>query len=300
MDGEKDPEEYGRREEFTPTLPYSPTFLLELADLHLHTNHSDGTSTPEEVVKQARLANLKAISITDHDAVSGIDLAMAVARELGIEVIPGVELSVTYQGKDIHILGYFIDYKDKKFLDYLELFKIARIRRVEKMIAQLNRKGLPIRVESVLAKAGSGAVGRPHIAEVLVEEGYVASYEEAFQKYLGDQGPIFAEKYPLSPEEGIALIQSIGGVSVLAHPGCYNQDEIIPELAKKGLDGIETTPPQNFPGDPQHYARMAQRYHLLESGGSDYHGERGGGTPMGTRAIPYSFVEKLRQRAGGR
>ncbi len=273
---------------------------MELADLHLHTVHSDGTSTPEEVVKRAKLANLKAISITDHDAVSGINAAMAVAEELGIEVIPGVELSVTYQGKDIHILGYFINYKDKKFLDYLELFKIGRIRRVEKIIAQLNRRGLSIRVESVLAKAGFGVVGRPHIAEVLVEEGYVTSYEEAFQKYLGDQGPIFAEKYPLSPEEGIALIQSIGGVSVLAHPGCYNQDGIIPELAKKGLDGIETVPPPNFLGDPQHYTRMAQRYHLLESGGSDYHGERGGGAPIGMRAIPYNFVEKLKQRASGR
>lgn len=267
---------------------------MEFADLHLHTIHSDGTSTPEEVVRQAKNCGLKAISITDHDAVSGIDPAIAAGHESGIEVIPGVELSVTHRGKDIHLLGYFIDYTDRRFLSRLDAFRTERMRRVERMVAKLSEIGLPIKAEAVLAKAGSGAVGRPHVARVLVEEGYVASYEEAFQKYLGDQGPVHAEKYRMSPEEGIALIRSVGGVSVLAHPGCYNEDEIIQELVKNGLDGIETTQSESLWEDAQHYQKIAQKYHLLESGGSDYHGERGSGAAIGTRSIPYSFVEKLR------
>lgn len=270
---------------------------MGLADLHLHTNHSNGTFTPEEIVRQANQAGLKAISITDHDAVSGIDLAIEEGKGLGVEVIPGVELSVIYRNKDIHVLGYFIDYRDERLLHYLDLFKTARVRRIEKMVSKLNEKGLPIKVESVLAKAGFGTMGRPHVAQVLVEEGYVTTYEEAFQNYLGDQGLAYVEKYRMSPEEGIALIHSVGGVSVLAHPVCYNQDEIIPDLVKKGLDGLETIQSDNFGIDAHHYQRIAQKYNLLESGGSDYHGERRSGATIGSRTIPYDWVEKLRQIA---
>lgn len=266
---------------------------MELADLHIHTIYSDGTFTPEEVVRRAKSAGLKAISITDHDAVEGIEPAILAGKAVGVEVIPGVELSVTYQGKDIHLLGYFINYKDKRFLNYLDIFRTERLRRVEKMVGKLNQMGLAVKMESVLAKAGSGAIGRPHVAQVLVEEGYVTGYEEAFQKYLSNQGPASIEKYRVSPEEGIALIQSVGGVSVLAHPGVYNQDEMIQELANKGLDGIEVIQSEHLWEDTQRYQRIAQKYNLLESGGSDCHGERASGAAIGTRSIPYSFVEKL-------
>lgn len=244
------------------------------ADLHMHTICSDGIFSPYELIKKCKQKDLSVIAITDHDSVAAFPDAIEYGKEFGVEVIPGVELSALVDDKDVHILGYFLDYTNKRLLEYLEFFRVERVKRAERIVAKLNSINVPLTMESVMQKAGTGSVGRPHIASALMEKGHIQSYQEAFEKFIGNGGPAYEKKFNLSPEEAIKLISSSGGLSFLAHPGRYTSDEVLNTLIKSGLDGIEVIHPSHTPTHTSHYRGVVGEYFLLESGGSDFHGGR--------------------------
>jgi predicted metal-dependent phosphoesterase TrpH len=267
------------------------------ADLHLHTAYSDGALTPRELVNKSIIAGFSTISITDHDNVGAIDEATEYARGLGIEVVPGLELSAAMGEKDVHILAYFVDYKNKKLLDYLTFFRYERLKRAERIVEKLNKINIPIRFESVLEQAGIGSLGRPHIASVLLEEGFTGSYHEAFAKYIGTGGPAFEKKFQLSPEEAIKLISDSGGLSFLAHPGKYTTEVELAQLIKAGLDGIEVVHPSHNEARQEHYRGVANQYFLLESGGSDFHGgKKNDDGVFGEFWVPLQIVNAMKKR----
>jgi len=263
-------------------------------DLHLHSTCSDGTSEPEAVVRMAHTHGLKAISLTDHDCVDGVRLAQEAGEGLGVEVIPGTELSTTFEGKDIHILAYFIDRAHPGLTGYLRVFRDERERRAERIVNRLNQLGVGLTMEAVLDRSGDGVVGRPHVADALVREGYVFSVTEAFQRYLGYNRPAYEKKYTLTPQEAVRLIREAGGLACLAHPGIYNRDDLLPALAACGLDAIEVVHSRHTPEQVRRYEDFADRFSLLKTGGSDCHGSGRGEPSMGTVEVPYAFLERLR------
>jgi len=270
--------------------------MSKIADLHIHTHFSDSTSSPEEVVEQAHQNGLDCISITDHDTVNGIQPTMDAAQKYGIEVIPGIELSSEIQGKDIHILGYGFDYKNEDFVNQLSEMQNSRTERMAKMIEKLKAFNIDnIELEEVCALAKSKAVGRPHLARILVKKGWVVDFKEAFNKYLADDAPAYVPKFKQTPSEAIKLIKENGGVSVLAHPMLTNVDQMIAGFAKKGLDGLEVYYPFASQTNIDYYEKLAKKYHLLVTGGSDAHGDSKKHTWVGKIKIPYELVEGLKQ-----
>ena len=269
------------------------------ADLHIHTNESDGTFSPEEVLEHASECNLKAIAITDHDSVTAINPAVRIARQYGIEIIPGVELT-TYTPDDIeiHILAYCFDYHKTQFLEKLDLLKKGRLQRAEEIISRLNKAGIDISVSDVTALSGKGAVGRMHIARALVGKKYVKTIPDAFRKYIGKGRIAYAKKWTLSPDEIMDFISSAGGISVLAHPGILGRDRLIPWLIKAGLQGLEVYHSNHSPTDVKRYISLAQKNNLIITGGSDCHGIGKGKTLIGKIKIPYHLVAKLKEGAG--
>jgi len=201
------------------------------ADLHIHTHFSDSTSSPLEVAQQAREHELSCISITDHDTIDGIQPTIREAGKFDIEVIPGIELSSEIDGKDVHILGYCFDYKDSEFTNKIKIMQNARINRMHEMIDKLKRLGIDnITPEEVCQLAQSNSVGRPHLATVLQEKGWVSSNQEAFNKYLADNASAYVPKFKQTPAEAIALIREAGGIAVLAHPMLTKVDELTPSF----------------------------------------------------------------------
>lgn len=282
-------------------MPYSLSSVghngFEKADLHIHTKCSDGVFTPEEIVQKAKATGLKAISITDHDSVLGIDEAKPLAIEYGIELISGVEMSSTYQGYDIHILGYFFNHKNAALKGYLDLCKQLRTERAERMVSKLARMGVKIEIEQIILKAQNGSVGRPHIAAVLQDGGFVKSFSEAFSKYLGSHRPAYVKSIETPPEEIIRLINEASGLSFLAHPGQNIPDEILRKLINCGLDGIEIVHPAHDPYKVNYYREIANEYFMLFSGGSDYHGLKDQEKDLfGQITIPYEWVTKMKSR----
>ncbi len=267
------------------------------ADLHLHTAYSDGALSPRELVDKARAAGIMTISVTDHDHVGGLDEAMEHGRTVGVEVIPGLELSAAMGEKDVHILAYFVDYRNKNLLDYLTFFRYERLKRAERIVEKLNKINIPIKFESVQEQAGIGSLGRPHIASVLVEEGFIESYHEAFAKYIGVGGPAYEKKFQLGPEEAIRLISDSGGLSFLAHPGKYTSEVELAQLIKAGLDGIEVVHPSHNDARQEHYRGLVSQYFLLESGGSDFHGgKKNDDYAFGAFWVPIQIVEAMKKR----
>ena len=267
------------------------------ADLHLHTTYSDGFFPTRDVVRQARHAGLSIISITDHDHTGAIDEAIAAGNELGVSIIPGVELSATLNEQDIHILGYFFDHKNRELLDYLSFFRTERVKRAERIVKKLNSMNIPLSFEAVLRQAGTGAVGRPHIASALLEEGLTDTYHEAFFKYIGFGKPAYEQKYQLSPREAIALIASTGGLSFIAHPGNNLDEKALLALIDEGVDGIEVIHPSHSPERVAHYKGIVSEYFLLASGGSDFHGgKRNDHDVLGTFSITADEVQMMRHR----
>lgn len=244
------------------------------ADLHMHTTCSDGALTSEELVRRCSEAGLTTISITDHDTVEGIDDAVRVAAEVGIEVIPGVELSVSVGEQEVHILAYFFDHTSRNLLDHLAFYRCERVKRAERIVEKLNGLNVPLRLEAVLEQAGTGSVGRPHIANALVEEGLTGTYHEAFLKYIGFGKPAYERKIQVSPRAAIDLISSSGGLTFLAHPGTSISEEVLLGLIKEGIDGIEVVHPSHSPERVSFYRGIVSEYYLLSSGGSDFHGGR--------------------------
>jgi hypothetical protein len=270
--------------------------MTSYIDLHLHSTQSDGSYSPTQVVQRAAQLGLSTISLTDHDSVAGVQEAQNVGRDIGIEVISGTELSAQEAGIDIHILGHFIDPKNSDLLVYLQKFQDARRNRAEKIVAQLNRLGVRITMAQVLHKAGDATIGRPHVADVLVEKGFVFSHDHAFQKYLGYGKPAYQPKLLLTPREAVEVIHAAGGLASLAHPVLYRRDALIPDLVKQGLDGIEVMHIKHDRADVRRYSDMAQHYGLLKTGGSDCHGDGRGQAVMGTVRVPSTFLDVMKKK----
>jgi len=268
-----------------------------IADLHLHTTYSDGTLSPGELVRKAAAVGLTLISITDHDSVGGLDEASDVGKTCGVEVIPGMELSAAFDGSEIHILGYFMDYHNQNLADSLSGFREERLKRAERIVNKLNRMNIPLSMESVLANTTGDSVGRPHIATALVSEGHAETYHQAFSKYIGDGRPAYEGKNNFSPEETVRLISDAGGLSFLAHPSHSIDEDLLFRLIEAGLDGIEVVHPSHSPEIIRYYRGIVNEYCLLESGGSDFHGgQRGDEQILGQIGIPISTVNIMRRR----
>lgn len=272
-------------------LPYS------LADLHIHSYYSDGAHSPEEVLRRAKLAGITIASITDHDNVAGVDEALDYGRALGIEVVPGIELSVTIGSKDIHLLAYFFDHRNAELLEFLTFVRTQRYHRAQRMVKKLNDLHLAVSFDAVLNEAGIGSIGRPHIANALVKGGFIESYYDAFERYIGNNGPAFETKYIVEPEYAIRLMSKAGGLVFLAHPGKYTREFELSTLIRAGIDGIEIVHPSHTAALETHYKGIANQYFLLESGGSDFHGGlKGDDAALGKYTVGADFVEKMKTR----
>ena len=248
-------------------------------DLHTHSNASDGSCPPREVVRLAQERRLKAIALTDHDTIDGLAEAVAAGEELGIEVIPGVEISAKHPLGSMHILGYFLDYNDPLFTERLAVLKQARKDRNPQIIAKLNTCGIPLKMAQVEAISGGGQMGRPHIAQALYQGGYVKTLQEAFDMYLGNNGRAYVSKFRFPPDEAIAMIRDAQGIPVLAHPFTLNLNTsetlrpLLKELMALGLAGIECYYPEHSFGQEALYLFLARELGLLITGGSDFHGD---------------------------
>jgi len=270
--------------------------MTRLADLHIHTHFSDSTSSPQEVAEQARESGLSCISITDHDTIDGIQPTIEAAKKFDIEVIPGIELSSEINGKDVHILGYLFDYKDQEFALKINNMQNTRISRMHEMIDKLKTMGIDnITSEEVCKLAHSNSVGRPHLATILREKGWVSSNQEAFNKYLADDAPAYVPKFKQTPTEAIKLIREAGGIAVLAHPMLTKVDELISGFVEAGLGGIEVYYPNTKGAMIQIYEELAHKYSLVMTGGSDAHGSVKKHTHIGKIKIPYELVDKLKE-----
>ncbi len=264
-------------------------------DLHIHSQASDGTSSADDVYLRAQRAGLAAFAITDHDTLDGyFDIRNLVDGDK-IELIPAVELSGYLKGADVHILGYLVDPDHPLLTQRLTQLKQARKDRAASMVSKLNQLGLNLSLVRVQEIAGHSTIGRPHIADALLKNGLIANYDEAFQKYLGTDGPAYEPKKYMSAQEAIGLIHSAGGVAVLAHPGILGRDELIVDLLEMQLDGIEAFHCQHDNYLTNHYIQTARKYGLAYSGGSDCHGLRKGRFLLGTVKVPYSCLTMLRK-----
>ncbi|RIX49941.1 PHP domain-containing protein [Paenibacillus nanensis] len=276
-------------------------------DLHTHSTASDGLHAPAEVVQKAKQAGLAAVALTDHDTVSGVAEAMDEGDRIGIIVVPGVELSTVADGIDIHVLAYYTDNQDELWLERLAGIAGARERRNELILDKLQRLGIGISMEDVRSAAAGkgkgGSIGRPHFAEALIRKGVVSSMNEAFERFLGAGAAAYVRVPRVHPLEAIEWIREAGGVSVIAHPGLYGRDELVEELVRGGATGIETIHSDHGEDEERRYGLLAQRFGLIETGGSDFHGERGGETfhgAVGSKYADLSVVDQLRQAARGR
>ena len=269
----------------------------EGADLHVHTNHSDSSFSPAEVVDLANKVGLKCIAITDHDSVTGVAVAAEAAKGTPLEVVAGVEVSTRVDQGEIHIVGLFVDLERGTLSEFLRTRIDERIARMREMTAKLRAMGVTLHPEEVLAVAGKGSPGRPHVAEALVRAGRVGSMQEAFQRFIGDEGPAYIAREAISPAEAAAHIRSSGGVPILAHPGLSNCDELIPMLVESGVMGIEVYYPSQSRANEQFYLRIAEKHGLLVSGGSDCHGKFKNDVMLGNIRLPEDLVQKLRDAA---
>lgn len=273
------------------------------ADLHTHTIASDGIQTPAQNVRTAKMKGLKAIAITDHDTTAGLDEALEEAEKLSdIEVIPGIEISTVYNKQEIHVLGYFIDYKDDQFQQRLLKLRSVRDTRNRRIVEKLNELGIDISITEVYERSQKkgGNVGRPHIAEVLLEKGIVKSLDEAFDRFLGKGKKAHTNPPRISPFEAIDLIEKAKGVPVVAHPALYEDLRLIDEVIMNGVKGIEVYHSDHTAKDEQHFEKLARSYNLIMTGGSDYHGLRNGKFyhgDIGNRTVPYEVVVKLKQQS---
>ena len=276
-------------------------------DLHLHTRYSDGSLTPAEVVDLAHQASVTALAITDHDIVDGIPHALHAATPLGIEVIPGVELSSRFNERELHVLGYFVDWQDSTFRDHLAQQRRSRHIRNPQTIERLNALGLELSEEEVKAKAGSDSIGRPHIAQVLVDKGYVQDTREAFDRYLKEGAPAYVPRMLSDTRDVIAWIRNAGGVPVLAHPTwtrCQGEPlyRLCACLKEAGLSGLEVFYSSHNRRQTSRFLELAKRLDLLVTGGSDFHGAATPaiqvGRGKGNLKVPEALLEPLRRVAG--
>jgi len=264
------------------------------ADLHLHTNFSDGTFTPEELTGHGKRLGFRAMALSDHDTVEGCARMSAACESEGIEFIPATELTAELDGYEVHILGYFIDISDSKLLVELSRFQDVRQNRIREMVARIQKLNVPLREEVVFAVANCRSPGRPHVARALVQAGLCSSLDEAFERFLKKGKPAWVPKCKMSATEAIDLIHSAGGIAVLAHPALNNCDDLIPMLAECGIDGLECYHTKHQWAVAEHYVRMAEQSNLLVTGGSDCHGMSKGRPLIGGIKLPYWRVERMK------
>lgn len=276
-------------------------------DLHTHSTISDGTVSPTDVVRLAQVKNLRALALTDHDTIGGLEEAVEAAKNVpDFELIPGIEISAEYAEGTIHMLGFYIDRHDPTLLKRLEVLQKAREDRNPKIIRKLQELGLEITEDEVAKIAGTGVVGRPHIATALVNRGYVKNVKQAFDKYLKKNGKAYVDKERFSQHDSIEMIHNAGGVAVLAHPKYVqggrldNVEALIRSLADKGLDGLEVYYGSHNKKEVKWFKELADKYGLIATGGSDFHGSSKPdievGTGMGNLKIPYEIVPKLKEK----
>ncbi len=264
--------------------------------MHSHTNASDGEHSPEELIEIARERGISTLAVTDHDTTAGLERALtAVERVSDIELIPGVELSTDIPGYEIHVLGYFVNWRDPEFQRMLDQFREGRIGRAEKIVRLLGELGAPISFASVQAIAGDAAIGRPHVARALLQAGHVATVQEAFDKYLANDRPAYVEHYSLPPPEAVALILRAGGVPVLAHP--REVKHYVPELLPAGLLGLECYYADYDERERAELLALAKQYGMVPTGGSDFHGlhRMGHMGGLGEANVPPEVMDMLRK-----
>lgn len=292
-----------------------------MIDLHVHSNKSDGSLSPTELVEMAVQKGLSAFALTDHDTVDGLDEAIEAAaryntsltteplsgspdgKGIPLEVIPGIEFSTEYKGKDIHILGFFIEYNSPVFKKKLQSFVDSRILRNEKMCKSLAAEGIDITYEKLLEAFPCAVITRSHYARYLHEHGYVSSPREAFDRYIGDHAKHYIPREKITPQQAVALIKEVHGLAVLAHPVLYRMsdsalEELVALLKEAGLDGIEAIYSTYTTGEERQIRALAQKYDLLITGGSDFHGAVKPGLEMGNGygklAIPEEILSQLK------
>lgn len=247
--------------------------MMAGADLHVHTSFSDGRLTPYQVVETACTRGLAAVGITDHDTMRGIPQALRAGQKLNVEVVPGVELSTYFSGKEIHILGYYCQEENPLLKNALSIIRKERYNRIIKMLALLKINGVELGLHDVLEIAGGGeSLGRPHIAVALCQKGFCRTPAEAFQRFLSEGKPAYVKRLKISSPVAIQMIRRSGGIAVLAHPKLYCKDSVIPMLARYGLSGIEAFHPDHRKLDCRRYFNYAMKLHLFVTGGSDFHG----------------------------
>jgi 3',5'-nucleoside bisphosphate phosphatase len=271
--------------------------MKPLADLHIHTRYSDGSLNPDDIVRIASEKELCCISITDHDSVFGIDQAICAGNDYNVEVIPGVEISAEEDGREMHILGYYIDHKDRNLLDFLGKIRQDRIKRLHEMAERLNRHQVEIDVQELMDFTGDVSISRLHIAKFMQAKGFVANWRDAFSKYIGDSKPCYVASFRYKSKEVINAIKQSKGIAVIAHPGLNNLDNILIRLVQEGLGGIEVFHYEHSDKKAKQYQDFAEQHNLVVTGGSDCHGDLKGELLIGKSAINYSYVEALRNAA---
>lgn len=272
-----------------------------MIDLHMHTTASDGRCTPDELVRRVSDAGIRTISVTDHDTMAGVAATARAAEPFGITVIPGIEITSVHDGKDVHMLAYFLPEEAPGLQDMLMTQRRQRVARAREIGERLARLGVPIDVQALVDTAsasGGKALARPQIAQALIAAGHVATVAEAFDRYLSEDSPAYVPHTGASPADVVTLVAAGGGVSSLAHPGYRPRDEIIPGLVDAGLQAIEVFHSSHDAAAQAHYLATARRYGLLVTGGSDYHGE---GTRrsefFGVVHLPQEHYDRLLERA---
>jgi len=271
----------------------------QFVDLHSHSTASDGSRSPRAVAAAARAAGLSAIALTHHDTMAGIDEATDAGRQLGVRVVPGVELSAIDGDREVHVLGLHIE-RAAALETMLREFRESRHVRAEQIVAKLNALAIPITFDAVLAQAAGGAIGRPHIARALIAEGWARDSRDAFDRYLGAGKPAYVPKQRLSVAEAIALIHTGSGIAVLAHPGGEGRRELVERFVALGLDGLEVRHPGHSAEDVARLGALVDFFRLVPSGGSDWHGAAEGSRTLGVMRVPGSWLDRQDARVADR
>lgn len=266
-------------------------------DLHAHSLRSDGALSPADLVLRATARGVRILALSDHDTLAGVADAVAVGANAGLRIIPATELNTESEWGDAHILGYFVDPADSGLEDRLHWLRQNRGRRVELMVQKLNDLGYAIGLDRVLEIAQGGALGRPHIAQALLEKGYVRTYDEAFGTLIAKDSPAYVSRVGLTPIEAVELVRAHGGVPSLAHPGTVGGlDELLPKLVAAGLAGIEVYYPEHSPAFVTRCLALARTHGLVATGGSDFHGRSEHGSDLGATFLPPETIGALEAR----
>lgn len=269
-----------------------------ITDLHLHTTFSDGSYTPSQVVDTAVQSGLDGIALTDHDSIEGIESAIKRGNLYkDFYVIPGIEFGCIHLDEEVHLLGYFFDYQSKTMLSLTKRLRDARVMRGEKIIKKLNDLGFKITINDVMKHARKNYIGRSHIGKALIDKGYVNSIDEAFAEYLNRGKPAYVERYKLNIEEVVEIIHNENGLVSLAHPGLLHNKEIVSHCIKAGIDGIEVIHPKHSNKNVLEFVKIARRFNLISTGGSDWHGNlKDGNCLLGKYYVNLDNIPEMKRR----